>query len=369
MLRAALLVMAVGAASLSPPVLAKASMSDAEVQRRLGDAKREVDKGRYDQAAATLEKIVRARPDDPAALRMLCEAQTADASLFELEPVEYPLIRARFDKAAGTCARAAAVETEPDVTARRSWARTVVKAERVTDAVPAFQAWSEAEPNDPHAVGGLAAWLEETSRPEDADSVLEAAAAKSKTLGQRVRFEFACQSAGSRHVDRLRPVLDALMESEAMPEGKAMIDVLKVSVEQGGMEGMLAFLDLIEHRTLSDGDAHHLWTCFDEDSAFSMRYRRLRPGPGVTFPRRKTWFNPEFPDAERFRYRQGKVLLVGRINVDGTVFPLWVARASTPNFGEAAVDCVRRYRYEPGKIEGQPVPYPFTIRVDFRLRR
>ena len=356
-------------ASVSSFVLAKNSMSDAQAASRVDDARRDFASGNLRRAARTLEYLLRVKTDDIEALLLLCEVRTATADVMELEPLNYAVIQRAFVTASDACARAAAVETAPGVAARRAWAHDVVRADRDGDAVPAFEAWAQAEPGDPHAVGGLAAWLEEAGRAGDADAILDRAVSTSAAFGQRVRFEFVCRSASPRHATRVLPILDAMRQAEELPTGKEMIDVLKVSAERSTRQGLLAFLDLVGRGAISDANAHHLWSCLGVESVFSKTIRNSVPGPRETFPKRKTGIAPEYPKAERAGAREGKVLLLSRINTDGSLGPVWVARASSPAFAAAATATVRRWTYHPGTCDGVPIPFPATQRIDFKIRR
>ena len=73
-------------------------------------------------------------------------------------------------------------------------------------------------------------------------------------------------------------------------------------------------------------------------------------------------------DALRAR-RQGKAFLLARVNDDGTMGPVWVARTTGPSFAAAAVGQARNRRYWPGTHDGKAVPFPLRLRVDFKLRR
>jgi len=366
--RAALIVAVATVASLDSGGMAKGSTSDAEASARVAEARRAHASGRFRQAASTLEHLLNARPDHVEALLLLCEVRTADADSLELDPLEYAVIRRAFETAAEVSARAAIVERAPAVAARRAWAHDVVHGDRDVDAVPAFEAWAAAEPNDPHAVGGLAAWLEEAGRAGEADAILSRAASTSAAFGQRVRFEFVCRSAEARHADRVLPILEAMRQVEANAVGREMIDVLTVSVQHDPHEGVLAFLDLVDRGAISDADAHHLWSCFADESVFSKRFRNPVPGPHETLPIPKPRFPPEYPKAARARGLQGRVLLVSRINTDGALGPIWVARATAPVFGVAAAAAARRWTYRPATRDGEPIPYPAIQRIDYKMR-
>jgi TonB family protein len=148
-----------------------------------------------------------------------------------------------------------------------------------------------------------------------------------------------------------------------------MVEVLQVLTERGEKESSLAFLERIENGALDEAAAHQLWTCLGGDALFlTPTAPKQTPAPCETVPTRKGSRSVEYPDSERRRRRQGKALVFARINVDGTVAPIWVAAASTPEFGAAAAQSVGRFAYFPATCSGVPIPYPMIQYIDFRLK-
>jgi protein TonB len=65
---------------------------------------------------------------------------------------------------------------------------------------------------------------------------------------------------------------------------------------------------------------------------------------------------------------QGQVELQIRVNKDGSVDN--IKRVSgNPILANAAMDAVRRWRYEPYKIDGQPIEMETNIKLNFNLPR
>jgi len=366
--QAFVIVMVAAASSTGPRCVAGQSLTDAQAAKRVDKARGWLRIGRFDSAASVLESLLRIRPDDVAALVLLCQTRTVQANSLALQPGDSTVNRTRFESASIACERAAAVESLPAVAARRAWAHDAELAQRDADLLPAFQAWAAAEPADPSAVGGLAALLDNAGRADDADAILARAVATSMAFGQRVRFAFACRLRNG-NADRLRPILHELMEAESTPQGKAMVEVLQVLAERGAKESSLAFLERIESGALDDAAAHQLWTCVGGDARFlTPTPSEFTPAPCETVPKRKSAHRVEFPDAERRRHRQGKAIVFARINVDGTVAPIWVAVASTPEFGAAAAESVGRSVYFPATCSGVPIPYPMVQYTEFTLK-
>jgi len=63
----------------------------------------------------------------------------------------------------------------------------------------------------------------------------------------------------------------------------------------------------------------------------------------------------------------GTVILEATVTAEGTVDEIKVI-SGNPLLIEAAVDCVKQWRYEPTYLNGEPVPVILTARVHFELR-
>ena len=77
---------------------------------------------------------------------------------------------------------------------------------------------------------------------------------------------------------------------------------------------------------------------------------------------------PEYPALALRANIEGVVIIEAVIATDGTVRDARVLR-SQPLLDRAAVDAVRQWRYEPTRLNGQPVPVIVTVTVQFRLQR
>jgi periplasmic protein TonB len=78
---------------------------------------------------------------------------------------------------------------------------------------------------------------------------------------------------------------------------------------------------------------------------------------------------PRYPEIARRAGVQGRVLLQAVIGVDGKVGSVVVLKEdpSRVGFGDAAIEAVSRWRYQPGTLLGRPVAVQLTITVDFTL--
>lgn len=80
--------------------------------------------------------------------------------------------------------------------------------------------------------------------------------------------------------------------------------------------------------------------------------------------------SPDYPELARTTRLQGRVILQAVILRDGTVDEVTVLQCTRPGVGfeEAAIEAIRRWRYEPGLQNGVPVDVYFTIVVEFSLQ-
>jgi len=96
--------------------------------------------------------------------------------------------------------------------------------------------------------------------------------------------------------------------------------------------------------------------------------RAYRIGGGVTAPRVIYKVEPQYTEQARDARLQGTVILFVVVTSDGRPTELKVLRPLGLGLDEAALECVRRWKFNPGLKEGVPVPVQATIEVNFRLR-
>jgi protein TonB len=102
----------------------------------------------------------------------------------------------------------------------------------------------------------------------------------------------------------------------------------------------------------------------DGDPAMSAAASGVHHGPRLV-----EGLEPVYPDAARRAYLEGRVIILAKIKVDGSVGSPWFVRGSHRIFAESAGKAVLTRRYTPATRNGEPIPIPFTIRIDFRFRR
>ena len=87
----------------------------------------------------------------------------------------------------------------------------------------------------------------------------------------------------------------------------------------------------------------------------------------VSRPKLVSKAEPEYsPEARKAKF-QGTVFLSAMIGVDG--IPRDIKAISPLGLGldERAIECVSKWRYEPGLRDGKPVLSAVTVEVNFRL--
>jgi protein TonB len=88
----------------------------------------------------------------------------------------------------------------------------------------------------------------------------------------------------------------------------------------------------------------------------------------LNMPRKIHDVAPDYPALALSARVEGVVIIEAVIAVDGSIRDARVLR-SHPLLDRAAVDAVRQWRYEPTRLNGQPVPVIVTVTVQFRLQR
>jgi len=92
-----------------------------------------------------------------------------------------------------------------------------------------------------------------------------------------------------------------------------------------------------------------------------------QPGGDVVAPRILFQVQPRYPSAARLVKVEGIVIIEAVIDASGQIRDARVLRGH-PLLDEAALEALRRWRFEPGRLNGRPVAVYFTLTVNFRLR-
>ncbi len=95
--------------------------------------------------------------------------------------------------------------------------------------------------------------------------------------------------------------------------------------------------------------------------------RRIRVGGLVQTTKQLEAPKPQYPESARAKGVQGIVLLQAVISKEGAPLSLKVLSSPDPDLSSAAMDAVRQWRYEPTRLNGEPIEVVTTIAVRFHL--
>jgi protein TonB len=76
--------------------------------------------------------------------------------------------------------------------------------------------------------------------------------------------------------------------------------------------------------------------------------------------------SPRYPPAARAYALSGEVVLKGRVTREGNVDEL-KAVSGNPLLSGAAIEAVRQWKYQPYKVNGNPIDMETTFRIQFAL--
>ncbi len=100
-------------------------------------------------------------------------------------------------------------------------------------------------------------------------------------------------------------------------------------------------------------------------SAVSDAPRPSPPRPLAEYANRP----PEYPPLARKRNQQGKVVVRAHIDVTGSVVRVEVFKSSGFSaLDEGAMKAIRKWKFEPSRSGGTPVPGTVMVPVDYRLK-
>jgi TonB family protein len=93
-----------------------------------------------------------------------------------------------------------------------------------------------------------------------------------------------------------------------------------------------------------------------------------RPGGAVSAPRLIKDVKPRYTDEALQNGIQGTVVMEAIVATDGRPSQIRVVRSLDPGLDEQAVAAVAKWRFEPGRLGGEPVNVLVTIMLDFWIR-
>ena len=93
----------------------------------------------------------------------------------------------------------------------------------------------------------------------------------------------------------------------------------------------------------------------------------FRVGGGVSQPAVVYKVDPEYSEEARKAKYSGTVLLQLDVGIDGKANSIKVVKGVGLGLDEKAIEAVQKWKFTPGKKNGQPVPVYATVEVNFRL--
>ena len=117
-------------------------------------------------------------------------------------------------------------------------------------------------------------------------------------------------------------------------------------------------------------------TAIDEDSVGTPEALTIAPGGSVTEPKEVRRVKPEYPESLRRARLSGTVILTARIDTQGLVKDVRVVEPAGTlamilrdgtTLDLEALRSVARWRYEPARLAGIPVPVFLTVQISFSV--
>jgi TonB family protein len=97
-------------------------------------------------------------------------------------------------------------------------------------------------------------------------------------------------------------------------------------------------------------------------------HRVYRAGGAVTRPTLISRVDPEYPDSAREARIQGTVIVQGIVLTDGTIAVTRVLRSLDATLDRNALEAMKQWRFDPGRLRGTPVRVEIAAEVDFALK-
>lgn len=93
----------------------------------------------------------------------------------------------------------------------------------------------------------------------------------------------------------------------------------------------------------------------------------MRIGGNVHAPKLVERVEPKYTAEARKARLSGIVIVEARIDETGRVTDAMAVKPLPFGLSEAALDAVKQWRFEPGMLDGKPVPVVFNVTVNFKL--
>jgi TonB family protein len=328
----------------------------------------------HDSARRYVDAAIKMVPNHGGAQFLRCSMDIAEADAASRGFVDRETVTEDLKAAADSCGKAAESDHDPS---RRSSVlamrlRALLMCESWDDAATVFEALIAAAPDDGRLVGGYAAALDRAGHADESRAAMEQAATRGPEFDRATRFEFIWDRFDCKDEARLGPMIAKLQAEETDLRRRAVLDMLSELLTAQDESVMLGFLRLVDTDTLNRPELDKLWLTI----AGPPNAAKINPSEanaelearGLQLPVLLRKVAPVYPRTAQDQRLTGTVLVLARINVDGSVGPAWVVRATSLVFERSAIEAVLARRYAPARRGGEAIPLPFTIRIDFRFR-
>jgi TonB family protein len=163
------------------------------------------------------------------------------------------------------------------------------------------------------------------------------------------------------------------------PIEKAALDGNQLTFESRDIEGWVTRFRLTVAGTKITGEANfggqvwavHLARSYPATSSDlfdpSASSNVFRVGGGVSAPVLITLVQPEYTEEARKNRLEGTVILYVEITPSGAATNIKVVRSLGMGLDEKAVECVKKWKFKPGRKGDQPVTVQATIEVNFKM--
>lgn len=132
-----------------------------------------------------------------------------------------------------------------------------------------------------------------------------------------------------------------------------------------GKLGVLVFISFASACLYGQPAAQSFWTVHQSPDEDGIYYA----GPEVSAPRLVSVMPAAYPGYDDRKTRQGMTVLAMVIGADGVPGHIQLLHSYGDLFDQAAIDAVQQSQFEPGKLEGKPVPVWIDVRVVFHANR
>lgn len=97
-------------------------------------------------------------------------------------------------------------------------------------------------------------------------------------------------------------------------------------------------------------------------------YHRVDPANNILAPKALNRVEPVYPEEYRRARIRGIVIVQASISDHGVVEDVRLLKSVAPDLDAAAIAAVRQWTFEPGRMDGKPVPVIFNLTVNFTLK-